>query len=211
MKITLAKQIGQRLKTAREERHLTQKDVGESLGIGRAAYANIENGRSLITVEHLLRIPSLLGYSVNYYLGIPTDKADNSTEVDLLNSFRRLSPIQQLQITQFLHSLHADIKSPIPLSPPPSLPQAEDIMNILEHLDQYEIHMIYDYVHWRAEEQNRRRKSSGKKEIAPEILQKWQKDLDTIEIFLATDEATPQHRKEVILWLKEYLDRLNSL
>jgi len=69
----LAKQIGRRLKQAREDRRLTQEEIGAALGIERAAYANIETGRSLLTIEHLMKLPGILLEPVTYFLGVETE------------------------------------------------------------------------------------------------------------------------------------------
>jgi transcriptional regulator with XRE-family HTH domain len=66
----LAKQIGNRIKTARLAAELTQAEVATPLGIGRAAFSNIENGHSLVTVDHLLKLPTILHKPVAYFLDI---------------------------------------------------------------------------------------------------------------------------------------------
>lgn len=71
----LAKQIGRRLKQAREERRLTQEEMGIALGIERAAYANIETGRSLLTIEHLMKLPDIFQKPVTYFLGVETGQS----------------------------------------------------------------------------------------------------------------------------------------
>jgi len=78
---TLARQIGNRIKTARLAAELTQEEVAAPLGIGRAAYSNIENGHSLATVDHLLKLPEILHQPVTYFLGIdPTHLTPAETE-----------------------------------------------------------------------------------------------------------------------------------
>lgn len=76
----LAKQIGKRLKQAREEARLTQEEMGSVLGIERAAYANIETGRSLLTIEHLLKLPDTLYKPVTYFLGVETGQSAEEGE-----------------------------------------------------------------------------------------------------------------------------------
>lgn len=78
---TLAKQIGLRLKRAREECRLTQEEMGTALGIGRAAYANIETGRSLLDTEHLMKLPKILYQPVTYFLGVETELSADVGEV----------------------------------------------------------------------------------------------------------------------------------
>ena len=74
---SLAQKIGKTIKVARYSANLTQEEVAAPLGIGRAAYSNIENGHSLITVEHLLKLPEILHRPATYFLGI-----ENNLTVD---------------------------------------------------------------------------------------------------------------------------------
>lgn len=92
----LAKQIGKRLKEARENVQLTQEEVGAALGIGRAAYANIENGRSLLGVDHLLNLPSILHKPVTYFLGINGELPPDESE--WLELYRSLDADQRKTI-----------------------------------------------------------------------------------------------------------------
>lgn len=89
----LAKQIGKRLKAARENIQLTQEEVGTALGIGRAAYANIENGRSLLGIDHLLNLPNILYKSETYFLGVDGELPQD--EADWLAVYRSLTPEQR--------------------------------------------------------------------------------------------------------------------
>lgn len=84
----LATRIGARIKSARQDRNLTQSDVADYLGIGRAAYSNIENGYSLITVEHLRRLPKILYKPVNYFLDLEVEVNDD--EMEILEMYRAL-------------------------------------------------------------------------------------------------------------------------
>lgn len=67
----LARKIGRRLRQARlgTSPRLTQEEVGERLGLGRAGYSNIENGRTLLTTEHLIKLPGIFGKPIPWYLG----------------------------------------------------------------------------------------------------------------------------------------------
>ena len=75
----LAQEIGKRVKAARDKTDLTQEDVARALGIGRAGYSNIENGRSLLTLEHLVKLPEIFNEPVTYFLG--ADEAQQLSEV----------------------------------------------------------------------------------------------------------------------------------
>lgn len=93
----MATQIGKRLKKARAKKRLTQEEVAKFLDIGRAAYANIETGRSLITVEHLLKLPQILGGSITYFLGV-SDGDLTQDESEALELFRAIPPGQPRRV-----------------------------------------------------------------------------------------------------------------
>lgn len=111
-----AKIIGDRIKKARQDIHLTQEDVAKMLDIGRAAYSNIENGYSTVSVAHLTNLEAILGKSVSYFLhGLPTirnlrtpEKDDNSISIqdDILAAISalisRLPANDQLEILMYI-------------------------------------------------------------------------------------------------------------
>lgn len=88
---TSAKAIGNRIKAARLSAGLTQEEVAAPLGIGRAAYSNIENGHSMVTVDHLMKLPHILHKPVTYFLGIDSAHL-TAEEGEWLELFRALPP-----------------------------------------------------------------------------------------------------------------------
>lgn len=87
----MATKMGNRIKAAREKANLTQEDVAKRLGIGRAAYSNIENGHSLVTVEHLIRLVAILQQPITYFFGLGTGDLSED-EVTLLEYYRTIPP-----------------------------------------------------------------------------------------------------------------------
>ena len=98
---TLAKTIGNRIKTVRLSADLTQEEVAAPLGIGRAAYSNIENGHSLITVDHLLKLPEILHKPVSYFLGIDTENL-SAEEAEWLELYRILPEDARALVVTFV-------------------------------------------------------------------------------------------------------------
>lgn len=84
--------IANRLKTAREEQNLTQSDVAEALGIERGSYSQIEIGRNMLTIEHLLKLPAIFHRPIHYFLGQPGPNEITFDEVEVLELFRSISP-----------------------------------------------------------------------------------------------------------------------
>jgi transcriptional regulator with XRE-family HTH domain len=60
----LPKLIAIRLRKLREERNLSQEEMGEAAGISREGYRNIETGRSVPRINTLMRIALALGLTV---------------------------------------------------------------------------------------------------------------------------------------------------
>lgn len=85
----IKKIIGNRLRAARENRNFTQSDMAEILKIERPSYTQIEIGRNMLTVEHLVKLSDELGISVGYFLGRGTENL-SSDEVELIELYRSL-------------------------------------------------------------------------------------------------------------------------
>ncbi|MEX2106222.1 MAG: helix-turn-helix domain-containing protein [Solirubrobacterales bacterium] len=67
--------MGQRLRTAREQRGLSLREVARRLGISASALSQIETGKSRPSVKTLYAIVSELGLSMDQLLAGPADKS----------------------------------------------------------------------------------------------------------------------------------------
>lgn len=61
--------IGERIRTARELKGLTQKDLGDILGVSAGAVANYENGNREPNLATVLRLADLFGVTTDWLLG----------------------------------------------------------------------------------------------------------------------------------------------
>ena len=61
--------IGERIRTARELKGLTQKDLGNILGVSDGAVANYENSKREPNLETVLRLADLFGVTTDWLLG----------------------------------------------------------------------------------------------------------------------------------------------
>jgi len=59
--VDIAKELGRKLKKYRNATGLSQQDIADRLRLTKVAYGNLERGTSLISLEHLVRLPSILG------------------------------------------------------------------------------------------------------------------------------------------------------
>ena len=62
--------IGKRLQSIRKKRGLTQKELGEKLGLTREAIASYEAGRSRLMDTILIDLAGILRVSINEILGL---------------------------------------------------------------------------------------------------------------------------------------------
>lgn len=101
-----------RFKAIREQNKLTQDKVAAMLGISRASYTNIENGKRDPDTDSLITLASIFHTTVDYLLGI-TDEALSpgmalgAKEKELLDIFAQLNDEgQSLLIDQAISILN---------------------------------------------------------------------------------------------------------
>ncbi len=61
----------QRLKELRQDRDYLQKDIANLLNTSQSYYAQYENGKRPLPIEHLIKLCSFYGVSADYILGLP--------------------------------------------------------------------------------------------------------------------------------------------
>ena len=64
----IKQQVGQQIREARKAKGLTQKELGEKLGVGEPTVTNYEAGRQNLTIETLQKIADALEIKVNTLL-----------------------------------------------------------------------------------------------------------------------------------------------
>ena len=84
--------VGMRVKQAREEAGLTQAELGDALDIGSNAISKIETGRSVITLQHLIKLPAILNKPVAWFLDLPPPPGLTAEEQEILEAYRALPP-----------------------------------------------------------------------------------------------------------------------
>lgn len=87
--------IGSRLKEARIDKHLTQGELANLIGVTKGAIANYENQVSVPRTEILVKLMSALGCDANYLYqdDAPANEPDISLEeLKHLKKYRELDP-----------------------------------------------------------------------------------------------------------------------
>jgi len=66
--------IGQAIKQTRQERNLTQEELGKLIGVQKAQISRIENNASNVTIETLMRVFNALQAKVMLSIELPNCK-----------------------------------------------------------------------------------------------------------------------------------------
>jgi len=74
-------EIGKNLQSIRKRRGLTQKELGEKIGLTREAVASYEAGRSQLMVTTLLDITAVLHTAINDILGLDRQTAKSTITI----------------------------------------------------------------------------------------------------------------------------------
>lgn len=96
--ISSAQTFGERLKTLRKSKGISQQAVGDLFGIGRISVSNWERGKNPPTTDKLERLAEFFGVSVDWLLG--REKA-NFTNVPLKGTLATVPLISWVQAGQW--------------------------------------------------------------------------------------------------------------
>lgn len=90
-------QISEKLRVLRQSKNLTQEELAEQLGWGIKTYANIERGKTKITVDKLEKIAQMLGITLD-------ELVEDINEKTILNYAENCNPtnLSQSQNSIFL-------------------------------------------------------------------------------------------------------------
>ena len=59
-----------RMRNLREDRDMTQKEVGKIIQKSQQGYSHIEEGRAELKIEDLIKLCHFYGVSADYFIGI---------------------------------------------------------------------------------------------------------------------------------------------
>lgn len=69
--------FGENLRKLRTARNLTQKELGERVGLSKAVVSKYENALGYPTLDVLMRIANFFGVTTDYLLGMKSQKVVN--------------------------------------------------------------------------------------------------------------------------------------
>ena len=59
-----------RMRNLREDRDLTQKEVGQLINKSQQGYSHIEDGRAELKIDDLIKLCRFYGVSADYFIGL---------------------------------------------------------------------------------------------------------------------------------------------
>ncbi|MEK4535449.1 helix-turn-helix transcriptional regulator [Peribacillus sp. FSL K6-1552] len=93
--------IGEKLKTLRQEKGYSPIDLEELSGVHRTTIIRIENNTQSPSIETLLKLCNSLETSIPYFF----DSEDISADMmNLIDTAKKLSPNQRQKITEMIES-----------------------------------------------------------------------------------------------------------
>lgn len=96
--------MGKRLKDLRQRNHLSQKQVGDRLGLTKGAIGAYENDTNMPPVDILMKLTGIYGTTTDYILGIDTQDRV-SISLNGMNDEKRRIIIDIMNLTRKLASL----------------------------------------------------------------------------------------------------------
>lgn len=72
--------IGERIKSARKEKHLSQQELGDLLGVTKVSICGYEKGVRIPTIENFVQLLDILDLDPNYLLGRDVNVVSDNDE-----------------------------------------------------------------------------------------------------------------------------------
>ncbi len=63
--------VGKAIKKARQERHLTQEELGELIGVQKSQISRLESNAGNVTIDTLIRVFTALSAKVKLHIELP--------------------------------------------------------------------------------------------------------------------------------------------
>jgi HTH-type transcriptional regulator/antitoxin HipB len=99
----IKQRIGARLRDARRAAQLTQQDVADRIGVTQSQYNHYESGRTLISIDQLLKLEEIFGRSITFLVGKEICFIADLPPLlqELVELTKKLDPDSQEQILDF--------------------------------------------------------------------------------------------------------------
>lgn len=101
-----------RLRLLRQERALTQQELGHILNLSKANISKFETGKLQPNLDHLITLVQYFDVPAEYLLGISDDRKDLNFPVDVKNAGEEKDPFKQ-KITSVLANEYSETEKDI--------------------------------------------------------------------------------------------------
>jgi len=100
------KKVGERIRGAREERHLTQAELAAKCGCTNNHVSHLETGQSKPSLTMLLRLSNALGKDLNYFiLDTPYVAPECVIDSEISRKLRQCDPATLVAVNQMIDIL----------------------------------------------------------------------------------------------------------
>lgn len=98
--------IGQRIKTARIERHLSQSDLGALIGCSNNHVSHVEVGQTKVSLSMLVKLSVVLDKDINFFLfDTPYARRENIINDDISVKLEQCNPATLVFINKIIDIL----------------------------------------------------------------------------------------------------------
>jgi transcriptional regulator with XRE-family HTH domain len=94
--------VGDRIRTLRKDRNLTQSELAASIGIQQSDLCRIENGEYKVSLETLFKILSIFQMKVAEFFHEEVPPSFTDAEVDFLRDFQKLDSDSKREVWEFV-------------------------------------------------------------------------------------------------------------
>ena len=94
--------VGDRIRTLRKDRNLTQAELATSIGIQQSDLCRMENGEYKVSLETLFKILSIFQINIAEFFHEETPPSISEKEVDFLREFQKLDSKSQREVWDFV-------------------------------------------------------------------------------------------------------------
>lgn len=100
--------VGDRIRTLRKDRNLTQSELAASIGIQQSDLCRMENGEYKVSLETLFKILSIFQINIAEFFHEETPPSISEKDVDFLREFQKLDFESQREVWDFIRFKRMD-------------------------------------------------------------------------------------------------------
>lgn len=105
--------VGERIRTLRKDRNLTQAELATSIGIQQSDLCRMENGEYKVSLETLFKILTIFQINIAEFFHENAPPALSERDFDFLREFQKLDPDSQREIWDFMRFKRMDLSEEV--------------------------------------------------------------------------------------------------